>query len=107
MRDPTWIKSLETIKATGQHFSTIVITVSSPEEARRLQAQRLRFGGDRHPVTPYEEIGKDSVCTRYCGIGHRTYRGCGSRPPLYLICAGPHEAQDHAKIHHIKKLTSR
>lgn len=96
MRTPTWIKPLTAIQATGQRFSTIVITVGSLEDARRLLPQGIRFGGNMHPVTPYYDVGKDSVCTRCCGIGHRAYRACGTRPELCLVCAGPHEARDHA-----------
>ena len=96
MRDPTWIKPLATIQATGQRASTIVITVGSLEDARSLLPRGIRFGGNRHEVTPYYDVGKDSVCTRCCGIGHRAYRACGSRPELCLVCAGPHEAQNHA-----------
>ena len=96
MRDPTWIKPLEAIQTANQRFSTIVITVGSRDEARKLLANGVRFGGSRHPTSPYQEVGRDSVCTRCCGIGHRAYRACGSRPPRCTVCGGPHEARDHA-----------
>jgi hypothetical protein len=96
VRDPTWIKPLAAIQAAGQRFSTIVITVGGPDEARSVLTRGIRFGGNRHPTSPYHEVGKDSVCTRCCGIGHRSYRACGTRPPLCTVCAGPHEAREHA-----------
>jgi hypothetical protein len=95
MRDPTWIKPLGAIQATGQRFSTIVVTVGGLDDARKLLTQGVRFGGDRHPTTPYHEVSKDSVCPRCCGIGHRSYRRCGTRPPLCTVCAGAHEAREH------------
>ena len=96
MRDPTWIKRLEAIQAANQRFSTIIVTVGGLDDARRLLANGVRFGGTRHPTSPYQEVGRDSVCTRCCGIGHKAYRACGTRPPLCIVCAGPHEARDHA-----------
>jgi len=95
MRNPTWIKPIAAIQTNKQRFSTIVITVGGLDDARRLLARGVRFGGNRHPTSPYHEVGKDTVCTRCCGIGHRTYRGCGTRPPLCTVCAGAHEAQEH------------
>jgi hypothetical protein len=35
------------------------------------------------------------VCPRCCGIGHRSFKACGDRPPKCLICAGPHEGLNH------------
>ena len=96
MRDPTWIKPIAAIQANNQRFSTIVITVGGLDDARRLLTRGVRFGGIRHPTSAYYEVGKDIVCPRCCGIGHRTYRGCGTRPPLCTVCAGAYEAWEHA-----------
>lgn len=74
----------------------IVATVSSQEEAQRLINSGLRFGGTRHRVTQYWEVGADTVCPRCCGIGHASFGGCHERPPCCFICGGPHEGLNHA-----------
>ncbi|OJD09433.1 hypothetical protein ACJ73_10319, partial [Blastomyces percursus] len=96
MRNPTWLRPLEAVRDQELHFSTIVITVKGLSDARRLIADGLRFGDTRHHTSPYYEVGKDSVCPRCCGIGHRNFRACGDRPMCCLICAGPHGAAQHA-----------
>jgi hypothetical protein len=96
IRDLTWIKLIAAIQANNQRFSTIVITVGGLDDARRLLTRGIHFKGIRHSTSAYYEVDKNTICPRCCGIDHQTYRGCGPRPPLYTICAGAHEAREHA-----------
>ncbi|KAL1978960.1 hypothetical protein VTN96DRAFT_7983 [Rasamsonia emersonii] len=92
-RDPIWLRNPEEIRE--QKGSTIVITVGSLEEARKILINGIRFGGSRYRTEHYWDLGADTVCPRCCGIGHYSFRACGDRPPLCFICAGPHEGADH------------
>jgi hypothetical protein len=95
-RDPTWLKSPESLRNSIQKGSSIVITVGSLAEAQQIQANGIRFGGTRYKVEHFWELGPDTVCPRCCGIGHKSFRACGGRPPKCYICAGPHEGLNHA-----------
>lgn len=92
-RDPTWLRNPEEIRE--QKGSTIVITVGSLAEARKILINGIRFGGSRYRTEHYWGLGADTVCLRCRGIGHCSFRACGDRPPLCFICAGPHEGADH------------
>jgi hypothetical protein len=92
-RDPTWLRSPKEFK--DQRGSTIVITVGSLEEARKLLTNGIRFGGARYRAEQYWEIGPDTVCPRCCNLGHRSFRACKDREPCCFICAGPHEGAEH------------
>jgi len=95
-RNPTWLRNPRELRESTLKGSTIVITVGSWEEAHKISADGIRFGGTRYKVEPYWELGPDTICPRCCGIGHRSFRACGDRPSLCFICAGPHEGLDHA-----------
>jgi hypothetical protein len=95
-RDPTWLRNPEEVRGSEKKGSSIVITVGSLEEARKLLINGIRFGGSRYRTEHYWELGPDTVCPRCCGIGHNSFKACGDRPPLCFICAGPHEGADHA-----------
>jgi hypothetical protein len=95
-RDPTWLRNPGTFQGEEKKGSSIVVTVGSFEEARRMVIDGLRFGGSRFRAEHYWEIGADAVCPRCCGIGHTSFRACGDRPPCCYICAGAHEGAEHA-----------
>ena len=44
-RNPTWLRSSKELQNSNQKGSTIVVTVDSLEEARRLLINGIRFGG--------------------------------------------------------------
>lgn len=94
-RNPTWLRSSKELQNSNQKGSTIVITVGSLEEARRLLINGIRFGGSRYKTEQYWETGVDTVCPRCCQMGHRSFKACGDRPPRCFICAGPHEGTEH------------
>ena len=94
-RNPTWLRSSKELHNSNQKGSTIVITVGSLEEARRLLINGIRFGGSRYRTEQYWETGVDTVCPRCCQLGHRSFKACGDRPPCCFICAGPHEGTEH------------
>ncbi|ODM16205.1 hypothetical protein SI65_08204 [Aspergillus cristatus] len=94
-RNPTWLRSSKELQNSNQKGSTIVITVGSLEEARRLLINGIRFGGSRYKTEQYWETGVDTVCPRCCQLGHRSFKACGDRPPCCFICAGPHEGTEH------------
>ena len=94
-RNPTWLRSSKELYNSNQKGSTIVITVGSLEEARRLLINGIRFGGSRYRTEQYWETGVDTVCPRCCQLGHRSFKACGDRPPCCFICAGPHEGTEH------------
>jgi hypothetical protein len=96
MRDPTWLRPIEAIQKQNLQFSTMLITVGSLQIAQKIQTEGLRFGGIRHYATPYFKVGRDSVCPRCCGIGHKSFKACGNRPVCCFICAGEHQASEHA-----------
>lgn len=94
-RNPTWLRSSKELHTSNQKCSTIVITVGSLEEARRLLINGIRFGGSRYKTEQYWETGVDTVCPRCCQLGHRSFKACGDHPPCCFICAGPHEGTEH------------
>ncbi|KAI9035227.1 uncharacterized protein KD926_004259 [Aspergillus affinis] len=94
-RNPTWLRSLKDLQSSDRKGSTIVLTVGSLDEARRLLVNGIRFGGSRYRTEQYWETGADTVCRRCCQLGYRSFKACGGRPPCYFICAGPHEGTEH------------
>ena len=94
-RNPTWLQSSKELHNSNQKGSTIVITVGSLEEARRLLINGIQFGGSHYRTEQYWETGVDTVCPRCCQLGHRSFKACGDRPPCCFICAGPHEGTEH------------
>ncbi|ODM23014.1 hypothetical protein SI65_00603 [Aspergillus cristatus] len=94
-RNPTWLRSSKELYNSNQKGSTIVITVGSLEDARRILINGIRFGGSRYRTEQYWETGVDTVCPRCCQLGHRSFRACGDHPPCCFICAGPHEGTEH------------
>jgi hypothetical protein len=94
-RDPTWLRRPRELQNGARKGSTIVVTVGSLEEARKLLANGIRFGGSRYRTEHYWEVGADTVCPRCCHLGHRSFKACGSKPPCCFICAGPHEGNEH------------
>jgi hypothetical protein len=95
-RDPTWLRRPRELQnGIGKKGSTIVVTVGSLEEARKLLANGIRFGGSRYRTEHYWEVGVDTVCPRCCHLGHRSFKACGSNPSCCFICAGPHEGHEH------------
>jgi hypothetical protein len=95
-RDPMWLRDPQELQEEEKKGSTIVVTVGSLEEARKMLINGLRFGGRRFSTEHFWQLGADSVCPRCCGIGHTSYRACGDRPPCCYICAGNHEGIEHA-----------
>jgi hypothetical protein len=95
-RDPIWLRDPRILREGDQKGSTMVVTVGSVEEARIMLTNGLRFGGRRFTTEHFWQLGVDSVCPRCCGIGHASYKACGSRPPQCYICAGDHEGTEHA-----------
>lgn len=87
-RDPVWLRNPQELKDSEKKGSTIVITVGSLEEARKILINGIRFGVSRYHTEHYWELGADTVCPRCCGIGHKSFRACGDRPPCCFICAG-------------------
>ena len=94
-RDPMWLRDPQELREEDKKGSTIVVTVGSLEEARKMLINGLRFGGRRFSTEHFWQLGADSVCPRCCGIGHTSYRACGDRPPCCYICAGNHEGTEH------------
>lgn len=94
-RNPTWLRSSKELQNSNQKGSTIVITVGSLEEVRRLLINGIRFGGSRYRTEQYWETGVDTVCPRCCQLGHRSFKACRDHPPCCFICAGPHEGTEH------------
>ncbi|ODM21089.1 hypothetical protein SI65_04142 [Aspergillus cristatus] len=94
-RNPTWLRSSKELHNSNQKGSTIVITVSSLEEARKLLINGIRFGGSRYKTEQYWETGADTVCPRCSQLGHRSFKAYGDHPPCCFICAGPHEGTEH------------
>jgi hypothetical protein len=93
-RNPTWLRRPKELQ-NGKKGSTIVITVGSLEEARKLLINGIRFGGSRYRTEHYWEVGVDTVCPRCGHLGHRSFKACGSNPPCCFICAGAHEGHEH------------
>lgn len=94
-RNPTWLRSSKELQDSNNKGSTIVITVGSLEEARRLLINGIRFGGSRYRTGQYWETGVDTICPRCCQLGHRSFKACGDHAPCCFICAGPHEGAEH------------
>jgi hypothetical protein len=94
-RDPTWLRGSRELQNSTKKGSTIVITVGSLEEARKLLVNGIRFGGSRYKAEHYWEVRVDTVCPRCCHLGHRSFKACGDHPPCCFICAGPHEGNEH------------
>ncbi len=94
-RNPTWLRSPQAIRESTTKGSTMVITVGSREEAQKLLVDGIRFAANRYRTEQFWELRPETVCPRCCGIGHHHYKGCGDRPPLCFICAGPHEGLEH------------
>jgi len=69
-RNPTWLWSSKELHNSNQKGSTIVITVGSLEEARRLLINGIQFGGSHYRTEQYWETGVDTVCPRCCQLGH-------------------------------------
>jgi hypothetical protein len=92
MRDPTWLRNPQDIEGNG---STIVITIGSHDELKRVLINGIRFGGTRYKTELFWELGADTVCPRCCGIGHKNFRACGDRPPCCYVCADAHEGSEH------------
>jgi hypothetical protein len=95
-RDPVWLVSPRKLKTRNQRSATIVVTVGSGEDARKMLKFGLQFGTRRHTTEAYKEVSPESVCPRCCGIGHSNHLGCKERPPKCSICAGDHETLSHA-----------
>jgi hypothetical protein len=95
-RDPTWLKSPDSLRNSTQKGSSIVIIIGSLTEAQQVQANGIRFGGTRYKIEHFWELGPNTVCPRCCEIGHKSFRACGEHPPKCFICAGPHEGLNHA-----------
>lgn len=75
--------------------SAIVITVISKDEAKKLCAFRLQFGGRGKIIEKYWEARPSSVCMTCCGIGHEQMGVCGGRPAKCMICSELHKVEDH------------
>jgi hypothetical protein len=95
MRNPEWLRNPDVLMGSAQRGSSIVITLGSLEEARKIRSNGIRFGGQWYKTEHYWELGPDTTCPRCCGIGHRSFRECGDRPVKCFICAGPHEGYEH------------
>ena len=95
-RDPVWLVSPKKLRTKNQRNATIVVTVGSKDDARKMLKFGLQFGTRRHTTEAYKEVNPESVCTRCCGIGHSNHLGCKGRPPKCSICAGDHETLSHA-----------
>ena len=95
-RDPVWLVSPKKLRSSKQQSTTIVVTVGSGDEARKMLKFGLQFGTRRYTTEAYKEVNPESVCIRCCGIGHSNHLGCKERPPRCSICAGDHETLSHA-----------
>jgi len=91
--DPIWLQNPEEI--WEQKGSTIVITVGSLEESRKILINGICFGGSQYQTEHYWDLGADTVCPQCCKIEHYSFRACGDYPLLCFICTGPHEGADH------------
>ena len=80
---PRWLISearLEERLETGSgKGSAIVITVGNEEDASKLCASGLRFGGAPKVVERYWKARPSSVCMTSLGIGHDRLGGCNGR----------------------------
>ena len=94
-RNPTWLRSSRELQSNTKKGSTIVVTVGSLEEARKILVHGIRFGGYRYRTEHFWEVGVDTVCPRCCQLGHRSFKACGNHPACCFICAGPHEGSEH------------
>jgi hypothetical protein len=91
-----WLWDPQELQEEDKKGSTIVVTVGSLEEARKMLINGLRFGGHRFSIEHFWQLGADSVCPRCCGIGHTSYRAYGDQPPCYYIYAGNYKGIEHA-----------
>ena len=96
---PRWLiskaKIEERASSGGKANSTIVITVGSEKEAKRLCAQCLKLGKGARPVEKFWEQGPRAICPKCGGIRHDRFGNCGGKGPRCTICAEPHLAEDH------------
>lgn len=96
---PRWLINKDRLKEqqeiSNKRGSAIVITGSGENEAKRLMASGLRFGGAVKKVEKYWDAGPGSVCLKCCGIGHERQNSRGDKPEKYTMCAGPHPASEH------------
>ncbi|KAI7974128.1 hypothetical protein EIK77_002993 [Talaromyces pinophilus] len=95
-RDPVWLVSPRKLKTRNQRYATIVVTVGSGEDARKMLKFGLQFGTQRHTTEAYKEVSPESICPRCCGIEHSNHLRCKEQPPKCSICARDHEALSHA-----------
>jgi hypothetical protein len=73
-RDPTWLWDPKELREEDKKGSTMVVTVSSLEEARMMLINRLYFRGHRFSIEYFWQLGADSICPRCYGIGYTSYR---------------------------------
>lgn len=96
---PQWLigeARIEERHDTGnERGSAFVITVGSEEEASKLCAEWLRFGGVPKVVEKNWETGPSSVCMTCSGIGHDRLGGCNQRTEQCVVCAGAHKSENH------------
>ena len=61
-RDPVWLVSPRKLRTRKQQSATIVVTVGSGDEARKMIKFGLQFGTRRHTTEAYKEVNPESVC---------------------------------------------
>lgn len=52
-RNLTWLRSFRELQSSTKKGSTIVVTVGSLEEARKILVSGIRFGGSRYKTEHY------------------------------------------------------
>lgn len=96
---PRWISSQvrfeHLVNSEGKKHSSKKIVVRTREEANRLLAKGVWFGGVCHKVELYRQIGPDSMCPTCCHWGHTTYNCPNSEIQRCELCSGPHLTQNH------------
>jgi hypothetical protein len=55
----------------------------------------LRFKSHHYATEAYWDTNPESVCIRYCRIGHASHLECRNSPPRCTICARDYEALSH------------
>jgi hypothetical protein len=94
---PRWInqkRAEERFNNKEIRYSTAIIKVRSKSIANSLIAKEEEFGGKKHSVEIFEEIKKDTLCSKCSEYGHSSYKACQNQAKC-MFCAKNHEAKDH------------
>ncbi|POS86789.1 hypothetical protein EPUL_002559 [Erysiphe pulchra] len=83
------------VNLEGKKHSSIKIVVRTREQANRLMAKGVWFGGVCHKVERYRQVGPNSMCPTCCRWGHTTYNCPNLEIQRCELCSGPHLTENH------------